>query len=76
MNKAKLYTALLSVMLLGLASCGSDPNNNVISTNVDSTNVHGTAPAQYGAENPADTTPMMEPSDDTGRRANTEQRSN
>ena len=75
MKYGKIYGILLGVTLLGLTSCGSDPNNNVKSTNVDSTNIHGTAPAQYGADNPADTSGMMDPYDDTGRRANTEQQS-
>lgn len=58
--------------LLALASCAGNPeNNNAQSINVDSTNVHGTAPVRYGADNPADTISKLPTADDTGRRANT-----
>lgn len=59
-----------------LTSCGSETEQNAESVHVDSSNQHGTAPVRYGPDNPADTSKMPEadPSDDTGRRANTEQR--
>lgn len=59
-----------------LTACGSEPEQNAESTHVDSSNQYGTAPVRYGPDNPADTSKMSEsdPSDDTGRRANTEQR--
>jgi len=69
-----IYSVLLLTTLL-LTACAGDPENtNARSVNVDSSNVHGTAPVQYGADDPADTTPKLQSSDDTGRRANTEQR--
>lgn len=70
-----LATALL--MCAGtLISCESEPEQNAESVHVDSSNQHGTAPVRYGPDNPADTSKMSEtdPSDDTGRRSNTEQR--
>ncbi|MFA6060507.1 MAG: hypothetical protein WC756_20065 [Taibaiella sp.] len=59
-----------------LTSCASEPEHNAESVHVDSSNQYGTAPVRYGADNPADTSKMSEtdPSDDTGRRSNTEQR--
>jgi hypothetical protein len=59
-----------------LTSCTPQSEKNAESVHVDSSNQHGTAPVRYGPDNPADTSKMPEtdPSDDTGRRANTEQR--
>lgn len=59
-----------------LTSCGSGPAQNAESVHVDSSNQNGAAPVRYGPDNPADTSKMSEsdPSDDTGRRSNTEQR--
>lgn len=69
-----IYPAMIFTTAL-LASCAGNPENtNARSVHVDSTNVSGSAPVQYGADNPADTTPKLPESDDTGRRANTEQR--
>lgn len=59
---------------LAFASCTSVEEKNAKSVHVDSTNENGTAPVQYGAHNPADTTQSLQPTDDTGRRSNTEQR--
>lgn len=69
-----IIAALLVCGVTAFASCGSDPDNNAKSVHVDSTNENGTAPVKYGADNPADTTQSLQPSDDTGRRSNTEQR--
>lgn len=57
-------------------SCASEPEQNAESVHVDSSNQYGTAPVRYGPDNPVDTSKMSEtdPSDDTGRRSNTEQR--
>jgi hypothetical protein len=59
-----------------LTACGSETEQNAESVHVDSSNINGTAPVRYGADNPADTSKasVNDPSDDTGRRSNTEQR--
>jgi hypothetical protein len=45
------------VFVAALASCGSNSgNNNATSTPLDSTKISGTAPVQYGPDNPADDT--------------------
>lgn len=71
---SSIFAALLISGALTWASCGADPDQNAKSIHVDSTNVNGTAPVEYGPSNPADTTHMLQSSDDTGRRSNTEQR--
>lgn len=78
MKKSSIaITALLGFALFS-GSCSGNSEEQVPeqpkSTSVDSTNVYGTAPAQYSHDNPADTTPAFPTEDDTGRRANTEQR--
>ena len=73
-NLKIIASILLLSATVAFASCGSDPDNNAKSTHVDSTNVNGTAPVQYGADNPADTSARYDESDDTGRRANTNER--
>lgn len=71
MQKFKLLYPL-AIASLWLVSCAGNPeNNNAKSVNVDSTNINGTAPVQYGADNPADTVSKLSPADDTGRSANT-----
>ncbi|PSK91679.1 hypothetical protein [Taibaiella chishuiensis] len=73
-------TIVITALLLGAGITGCKGNSEEQvpeqprSTNVDSTNIYGTAPAQYGHDNPADTTPRFPEEDDTGRRANTDQR--
>lgn len=66
------------LLLLSLAACSGNSEEQVPkqpkSTNVDSTNIYGTAPAQYTHDNPADTTQRFPADDDTGRRANTDKR--
>lgn len=75
MNVKHLVYPILILTAASLASCAGNPEHtNARSVHVDSTNVNGSAPVQYGADNPADTTPKLPESDDTGRRANTEQR--
>lgn len=78
MKKASLWIpAILLAFSTTVMSCRGNSEEQVQeqvkSTNVDSTNVYGTAPVQYGHDNPADTTPKFPTEDDTGRRANTEQ---
>lgn len=49
--------ALSLVFVLALASCGlNSGNNSATSTSIDSTKINGTAPVQYGPDNPADDT--------------------
>lgn len=64
----KLTLRLLAALIL-LGSCGNEENEGT-STPIDSTNVHGTAPARYGADNPEEGT-RYEGADDTGLRSNT-----
>ena len=45
--------AIIFGACLLLASCNGNGNNMGSSTPIDSTNVNGTAPATYGANNPA-----------------------
>jgi hypothetical protein len=74
-NKSfRIAATLIIACIITLVSCESNPEHNAKSTHVDSTNEHGTAPVQYGADNPTDTAQQLQPSDDTGRRSNTEQR--
>lgn len=64
----RLTLCLLTASLL-LGSCGNEENEGT-STPIDSTNVHGTAPARYGADDPDEGT-RYEGADDTGLRRNT-----
>jgi hypothetical protein len=70
MNKM-LWLINLSGFALLTASCANpDPSETPTSTPVDSTNVHGTAPANY--DDAADTAQPMLPNEPTeGHRANT-----
>ena len=53
-------------------SCDNPEVHNGSSTPIDSTNIHGTAPATYGADDPnAPEHPRYEGRFDSGRRANT-----
>ncbi len=54
MKTAKIV-ALVLILAIGLftLSCGNDASKMGSSTPIDSTNVNGTAPATYGANNPA-----------------------
>lgn len=79
MKKANLWIPLvLGIFSVTTTSCTGNSEEQVPekpkSTNVDSTNVYGTPPVQYGHDNPADTTQRFPADDDTGRRANTEER--
>ena len=77
MKKFPISIAVL-LLSLGMTACSGNSEEQVPeqprSTNVDSTNVYGTAPAQYNHDNPADTNSRFPTDDDTGRRANTDQR--
>ena len=65
--KISLIAACVSVLV---TSCGNDAANKVSSTPIDSTNVNGTAPATYGASNPANDTASKVNANDTGTKAN------
>ena len=68
----KTTFALVAALAMCLASCGSNPENSVSSTPIDSTNVNGTAPVQYGPVDPASPdSPRYQGAFDTGARANT-----
>jgi hypothetical protein len=51
----KLTHGLLAfAMAIAIVSCGDNPENiNASSTPIDSTNITGAAPVEYGADNPA-----------------------
>jgi hypothetical protein len=63
-----VFPTLACALLIGITSCGSDQQAS--STPIDSTNLHGTAPATYGSAQDS-TYPKYEGQDDSGRRANT-----
>jgi hypothetical protein len=67
----KLLT--MGVIAFSLSSCGADDGEEMgHSTPIDSTNMHGTAPATYGGDNPAnyqDT--VLANSNDTGTKIST-----
>lgn len=70
MKKTKLI--VLGALVVFLAACGTNPDNKGSSTPIDSTNLTGEAPAQYGPTNPADPEPpRYEGANDTGLRVNT-----
>ena len=69
----KLKNGLLAfAVLFALASCGDNPeNHNASSTPIDSTNLTGEAPVQYGADNPAvPDSPKTQGAHEEGIRAN------
>jgi hypothetical protein len=64
--------AMLVFAVAILASCGGKPQNTGTTTPVDSTNMYGTAPVEYGAKDPAK--PVNDyhgGAFDTGMKANT-----
>jgi hypothetical protein len=68
-RKAGSYV-LLPVMLI-FSACGTSPENQGSSTPIDSTNTYGTAPATYGADDPADDTIRnLDNYSDTGTKVN------
>lgn len=67
----KKLTLMLTIAAF-ITACNNRPENNGSSTPIDSSNVNGTAGAQYGADNPAaPASPKNEGSNDSGLRANT-----
>ncbi len=72
MKKQIMSIAGCVSLLLAIASCGGEAKNSVSSTPIDSTNLTGEAPVQYGGVNPANPdSPRYEGAHDTGKRANT-----
>ncbi|WP_276131685.1 hypothetical protein [Polluticoccus soli] len=70
MNKSKQIAFCLALGLV-TASCGNDTEDGS-STPIDTTNVHGTAPATYSPEDPAHpNAPVYEGNLDTGLQSNT-----
>ncbi len=68
----KITLSCFAIAAVVLASCGTSPENTGSSTPVDSTNLNGTAPATYGAHDPADAdSSRAQGVADTGLRANT-----
>lgn len=67
----RLLIIALTITTIFAASCGDD-SESISSTPIDSTNLHGTAPASYEADNPdAAQHPKYEGQYDTGMRAGT-----
>ncbi len=59
-----LFLVFISTLFV---SCSNDAENRGSSTPIDSTNLHGTAPAVWGADNPAnDQDTTYQNSNDTG----------
>jgi hypothetical protein len=52
MKNLRSFAIVFSSLLI-LASCGTNGEDHGVSTPIDSSNVHGTAPATYGGNNPA-----------------------
>lgn len=67
------YKIIIPAILLVLSSaCTNDPDKQGNSTSIDSSNIHGTAPATYGGDNPANPDPpRYEGQFDTGMQSNT-----
>lgn len=61
---------VLACVALLLASCG-DPDDSGTSTPVDSTNQYGTAPAEYGPDDPTKDETRYQGAEDSGLRTNT-----
>lgn len=70
---AKHTIALGITALLLWTACGTnDSDNTGHSTPIDSTNLHGTAPATYGGDNPQNIQDTIIPnSNDTGTKIST-----
>jgi hypothetical protein len=72
-NMKKLTHGLLAfTIMFAMASCGDNPEvSNASSTPVDSTNLTGAAPVEYGADNPAvPDSPKTQGAHEEGIRAN------
>lgn len=65
MNKVKIV--ITAMVIMWLAACGDSSNPPGRSTPIDSTNVYGTAAAQYEHDDPADTTQTTTGAGDTSR---------
>ena len=65
----RILQVMLCITLLS-ASCG-DPDNSGSSTPIDSTNQYGTAPAEYGPDDPTEDEEQYQGIEDSGLRVNT-----
>ena len=68
MNKLKNGLSIIALSLF-MASCADQGEERGKSTQIDSTNIHGTAPATYGGDDPADDQKPQVNVDDTGTNA-------
>ena len=67
--KLRLFLPIIAILAW---SCNDPETHNGSSTPIDSTNLEGTAPATYGADDPADPdAPRYDGRFDTSIRANT-----
>ena len=70
MNKLKQIAFCLALSIIAVSCVSRDEQGS--STSIDSTNLHGTAPATYGADDPANPSPpVYEGNLDTGLQPNT-----
>lgn len=68
MNKLKNGLTIIALSLF-MVSCADQGDERAESTPIDSANVHGTAPATYGGDDPADDQTPTGNVDDTGTNA-------
>jgi hypothetical protein len=50
----KILSGALAVIALSIASCGGQSEDQASNTPIDSTTLNGTAPAEYGPNDPTD----------------------
>lgn len=68
----KITLVAIATLAVIITSCGSNPENTVSSTPIDSTNLNGEAPVKYGPVDPANPdSPRYQGAHDTGLRINT-----
>ncbi len=69
MRKQLFSVLVAAACLTAITSCGDNIDNSATSTPIDSTNINGTAPVEYGAK--SDTGNML-PAESDGLKANTD----
>lgn len=70
--KKLILSAGLAICTSAFIACNNNPDNVGSSNPIDSTNLHGAAPATYGGENPeSPDPPPYEGQYDTGMQPNT-----
>lgn len=68
--KKQLVLFISGLAIISWATaCNNDTNNAATSTPIDSTNINGTAPVEYGVRSDSDS---MLPSESDGLKANTD----